>query len=213
MKPDYKTISILGDSIANGYFDLGTNGWVNRLIAKLQAKKPYGFYCRNFAVSGDRIPECLSRFRSEVVSNPGDPGDPLIIACGVNDLSRWGTRDSELSISPPVRLNYWNKLLSDAKKFFDRIYICEILPVDESRVPAREDDYGLKQYYRNDDIAAYNTELAKLAKKYGVTYISFSQELQNIDWNNHLFDDVHPNEKGHAFIAEHIYSVISKDLL
>ena len=209
-KHQYKTISVIGDSIANGYFDLGMMGWVARTIQKLQADENYGIYARNFAVSGDRIIDCLHRFRSQVVSNPGDC---LVIACGSNDIARWGTRESERSLSEAVRLETWDKLLTEARRIFTKIYILQIMPVDESRIPIRQNIFGQNQYYRNDDIASYNELLKEIATRFDCQYVSFDDLLASVHWPDHLFDDIHPNEKGHELVATRMYDILKKDLL
>ncbi len=209
--PEYKVISVVGDSIANGFFDLGELGWVPRLVKALQKAKPQGFYVRNSAVSGDRTPDCLARFRSQVVSNPGDV---LIIACGVNDLARWGGRDEPQSIAPPVCLKAWQDLLLEAKRVFNnRIYVAELLPVYEERIPARENDFGDQQFYRNDDIEAYNVRIKEMCTKHNVTFVSFKDALKEMDWNQCLTDDVHPNSEGHKLIADVMHHSLAKDLV
>lgn len=209
-KPIYKTISVLGASITNGYFDSGNLGWVTRLGQKLQEDKPGQFFIRNFAVSGDRIPDCLARFRSQVLSNPGDC---LIIACGSNDIARWGARDAPTSLSHEFRQEIWSSFLREAKQLFDFVYVCQVLPVDESKVPARQNDQGLDQFYRNDDVDLYNDLIQKLCVQYDCSYINFSRALKDVDWNALLFDDVHPNKDGHAFISRFVYQAVNRDLL
>jgi len=209
-EPDYKTFSVIGDSIANGYFDLKNTGWVGRTVQKLQNDKNYGFYARNFAVSGDRITDCLQRFRSQVVSNPGDC---LIVTCGGNDIARWGSRNSEHSLSLSIRLECWDALLTEAKRVFSKIYVSQLLPVNEQKVPARKDNYGMDQFYRNDDISEYNGHLKKLCSKYSCDFVTYDDALKSVDWNNCLYDDVHPNEKGHKLIAQRMYEVLKKDFI
>ena len=209
-EPDYKILSVIGDSIANGYFDLKNTGWVGRTIQKLQNDKNYGFYARNFAVSGDRITDCLQRFRSQVVSNPGDC---LIVECGVNDIARWDSRDSEHSLSLSFRLECWDALLTEAKRIFSKIYVLQILPVNEQKRFIRDHDYELAWFYRNDDISEYNDHLRKLCLKYSCDFITYDDALKSVDWNSCLYDDVHPNEKGHELIAQRMYEVLKKDFI
>ncbi|MFH1158491.1 MAG: GDSL-type esterase/lipase family protein [Pseudomonadota bacterium] len=208
--PDYKILSVIGDSIANGYFDLKNTGWVGRTVQKLQNDGPYGFYARNFAVSGDRIIDCLQRFRSQVVSNPGDC---LIVACGVNDIARWGSRDSEYSLALSFRLECWEALLTEAKRVFSRIYVSQILPVNEQKASVRTD--GSNQFYicSNDDISEYNGHLKNLCSKYSCDFVTYDDALKSVDWNGCLFDDVHPNEKGHELIAQRMYEILKKDFI
>lgn len=208
-KPTCKTISVLGDSIANGYFDQDNLGWVVRLGQKLQDNNPGSTYIRNFAVAGDHITDCLARHRSQVVSNPGDC---LVIACGANDMARWGNRDSPSSLSLAFCIKTWNELLIEAKEFFDLIYVCQILPVDETKIPARENEQGLDQFYRNDDISEYNEALKTLCSDHACHFVDFSSDLTKINWDNFLFDDIHPNAKGHKLIAERMYIEV-KDML
>ena len=209
-RDEYRTISVIGDSIANGYFDKGNLGWVTRLGQKLQQDKPGRIYIRNAAVSGDCTTDCLARLRSQVVSNPGDC---LIIACGVNDLSRWGGRDASTSLSGEFCKEIWTYLLQEARYLCALVYVCQILPVDESEVPYRQNDLGFDHYYRNDDIDAYNAQIKKLSEQFGCPYIEFTDMLKGRDWNDYLFDEVHPNHEGHEFIAQTVYSFVKDDVL
>lgn len=206
----YKTISVLGASITNGYFDDEQLGWPYRVVQKLQQDRPHGFYIRNFAVSGDRIVNCLERFRSQVVSNPGDA---LIIACGTNDLARWGSREAPNSLSLSLRVETWVKLLTEAQRLFCNIYVLSVLPVREDRVPARQNDEGEDQYYRNDDIAAYNATIKALCARFSCRFIDITATLDPKAWRDCLFDDVHPNAQGHALIADTVYAQIKGDLI
>lgn len=209
-EPDYKTLSVIGDSIANGFYDSENTGWVGRTVQKLQNDKNYGFYVRNFAVSGDCINDCLQRFRSQVVS---DPSDCLIIACGVNDIARWGSRKCEHTLSLSFRLKCWDALLTEAKRVFSKIYVLQILPVNEQKGSVREDDYGMDQFYRNDDISGYNDHLKNLCSKYSCRFVPYDDLLKSVDWNDCLYDDVHPNEKGHELIAQRMYEILKKDFI
>lgn len=210
VEPDYKVISVIGDSIAAGYFDRTSSGWVNSIIKRLDKDIVDGIYTRNFAVPGHRTLDCLSMFRSQVVPLPGDA---LIIACGINDLARWGDRESVQSIAPSVCMEAWQALLTEAKRIFEHIFVVEILPVYEERIPARENDFGDLQFYRNDDIDAYNKKIQKMCAKHQVSFISFKETLRQTDWNKCLFDDVHPNAEGHKIIADVMYQAVAKEML
>ena len=52
MRPAFKNILVLGDSIADGFYDDRGLGWVGRLEEKLHEKKPMGFGFQNFLSFG-----------------------------------------------------------------------------------------------------------------------------------------------------------------
>jgi len=137
----------------------------------------------------------------------------LIVACGSNDVARWGGRESPPSLSLAFRMETWSKLIEEAKRIFDLIYVCQVLPVDESKVPARKNEQGLDQFYRNDAINEYNSALKNLCSDHACRFVDFTAMLEANDWKACLFDDVHPNAEGHELISRRMFKELEAALL
>ena len=210
MAHDYKIIAVLGDSVADGYYDGCGKGWVGRLEEKLHAVKPCGVGFNNFAVSGDRICDVWHRLGGMVMKNEAEI---LLIAVGVNDTYRFGGRDAAPCMSMELRRHYWHKTLMLAKRLIPQIYVFGLLPVNEAKIPARTDDFGTPMFYRNDDIEAYNGQIESWCKNLGVSFISFHERFKNAGYAALLDDDVHPDTKGHELISEWAFEELRDSLL
>ena len=71
----YKSIAVIGDSVANGYWDQPFEGWVARTVKKLSADRPYETGLANFAVDGDRVCDMYHRFCSNDAIRKLDEGE------------------------------------------------------------------------------------------------------------------------------------------
>lgn len=208
MADDYKTISVIGDSIAQGYFDQGHVGWVGRLLTKLQNSQPYGWYVRNFAVSGDQTVDCLFRLRVNVASNPGDV---LIVACGVNDLIRYQNPDSAPQVGPDVCAYRWRQLLTEAKRLGGQIVVVGMIPVDEDKQTTESSQAETGFLYNfNSDIQAYNAQIKSLCDRFGVPFVPLFDGMVAAGHAAMLHDSSHPNEIGHEWMAQQLFDFFQK---
>lgn len=194
---DYKTVAVLGDSISNGYFDEEGLGWIARFSRKLNTEKPNGFFFCNHAVAGDRICDVYHRLGALVAKN--EP-DIIFIAVGVNDTYRFGTRDAAPAMAIELRRAYWTRTLDAALHLTPRVYVFLPLPVEESRVPARTDDFGVPMFYRNDDVKAYGAEIRGWAQARNVRVLDFHESFAG--HTARFADDVHPAAEGHEYLAQ-----------
>jgi len=208
MEPDYQTIVFLGDSITDGYFD-PAGGWAARFIQKLNTDKPHSFYANNFAVSGDRITDVWHRLASQIVTIQPDI---LMIAGGVNDLTRIGTPEAPLSLAPLYRAEMWENVLGLAKNIVPEIYVFDILPVVENRMPGTG-AYDQNIYYFNSDIRAYNEEIKAWCTKHKIPFIERFKKLEEQDVVALMFDQSHPNEDGHSLLADLAYDALTPHLM
>ncbi len=201
----YKSIAVVGDSIANGYWDQPFEGWVARTVKKLSADRPYEIGLANFAVDGDRICDMYHRFCSNVISMQSK--DVLWIVATANDLIRWHTPTAQLDISPVMREEYWLRLLETAQKIFPQIFIFGIDCADETRNPSvGVNDW--KYYTLNQDIRDYNRQIENIAKKFNIPFLNTYAVTEKMDWPSMLHDGAHPNADGHAFLADLAYQFL-----
>lgn len=204
----YKTIAVLGDSISNGYFDEEGLGWIARLSRKLNAEKPNGFFFCNHAISGDTIQDIYYRLGALLVKNDTDI---VFIAVGVNDTYRFGSREAPPAMALELRREYWTRTLEAALRLTPEVYVFLPLPVEESRVPARTDDFGTPMFYRNDDIKAYGAEIRNWAQALNVKVFDFYEPFFGL---TALYaDDVHPAAEGHETLACLAFDALRGNLL
>ncbi len=193
-------IAVLGDSISNGYYDESGRGWVVRLCEKLNADHPNTCFIRNHAVSGDGIADVKYRLFGAVERDP----QFLFIAVGVNDIQMYPDRDGDI-LPLAFRRVLWFDVLKKAKKLVPQVIVFGLLPVDESRIPARYNEWGEGQFYRNDYIIAYNQHISAWCAESDVPFFNFFDRFMAAGHVDLLADDVHPNGHGHALLAEWAY--------
>lgn len=203
-----KSIAVLGDSIANGCSDEEGLGWIPRLSLLLNADNPNGYFFRNQAVPADRIYDVKYRLFGAIERNP----DVLFIAVGVNDTQIFGNKENSMALSREVRCDLWRELLAFSKKNVPNIFVFGLLPANEARVPARFNDNGSPQIYRNDYISEYNKEIGRYCAEFGIQFVDFFDRFLSIGYTEFLADDVHPNAKGHKLIAEWAYEIVKGKL-
>jgi lysophospholipase L1-like esterase len=203
----YRVIGVLGDSIADGYWDEEGLGWFGRLRMKIAKAYPYKFGFNNQAVSGDRCTDVLNRLRSEIISREVDI---LLIAVGVNDGIRWDTREYPMAISEGMQFEVWQNILATAKKNINRVVVCSPIPVDENKMPFTG-AMDRKIWFLNKDIEAYNQRLAQWCSEAGILFIDLYSKWQKLNVADHLYDGAHPNAKGHEAIADQVFEKLKKN--
>jgi len=202
----YRVLAVLGDSIADGYWDEEGLGWFGRLQAKIAKNYPYKFGFNNHAVSGDRCTDVFHRLNNEILSKEVDI---LLVAVGVNDLIRWGSTEAPTALSEGMQFETWQRILLTAKRNISRIIVVGVLPVDESELPFSGAG-GLPVWFLNKDIEAYNGRLTKWCDDAGVAFVDMYSQWQKLNVPDYLHDDVHPNAKGHQLIAERAFDELEK---
>lgn len=164
----------------------------------------FGF--NNQSQDGDRIPDALHRFHSEILTRDIDV---LIIAVGCNDLIRWDSPDEPMDISKGAREEYWTKLMLAAKKNIKEILVVNILPKNEAKYPSKG-WFDRDLYETNKDVEEYNVYLKKLCQTHGVEFLESYDEWKAKDLNEYYYDTGHPTKKGHIFYAETVYNKLKQ---
>lgn len=195
---NYKSVSFLGTSISNGYFDEdGSGGWVARLFKKLNTDKPGGYYLCNLARSGDRSYDYWHRLCGEAIPRQTDV---LMIEVSCNDVIRFHKPNAPIIMSIEVQEELWINILTTAKKNFGEIYVFSGFPVNETHMPAIV--YNDWPYYNfNSDMIVTNTLIEKLCKGHNIPYIDQFSDLNVPAYLDNLPDGSHPNSTGHEFAA------------
>lgn len=197
----YKTVTFIGTSITQGFYDHTGAGWFVRLIEKLNSEKPASYYLSNLAQSGDRSYDFLHRLCGEAIQRQSDS---LIIEVSCNDIIRQGSPDAECDLSVGLRHELWNSIIRLAKKNFSEIYITSGLPQNEPRMAqTRTPDWNV--WYKNEDIIAYNAMIENLCAAHNIPFINLFSMLNSQTYLDTLDDAVHLNTDGHIMIADAAY--------
>lgn len=189
-------VLVFGDSVAQGMWD-GAGGWVQRVRTYYdrQHVQTWGDEPEiiNVSVSGDRVNDLLLRMNQEVEARKWfkEPFG-LVIAVGINDAA--------LEHGKPVSdIKHFYKQLAElykqAAKLSQHVLIVGLTTVDESTDVASDPAYA----YTNQRITEYNTAIREVAEDCKLLYAPLDEKTTE----PHLLSDgLHPNDMGHARIAE-----------
>ena len=200
-----KNIGIIGDSIAHGYYDEESSGWVSRL-ANLILKDHKGEYMfNNLAQSGDNIADATNRAVFEVLSRHFDL---IIINIGINDIRRRENSNLTLDFSEGARIMYWNRLLDILEQTHAAIVVTDLIPIIEGRYTVEA-----ALIRRNTDVIRYNEIISQICKERHIYFFAQSTKWQTRNIEQLYKDATHPNTKGHQLIAEDVYTYLKEQQL
>lgn len=183
-------ILFLGDSLTEGYGVSREKSFPTRVVEKLNAR----FVVRKMArrvepiyggVSGSTSASALSRLRWFLKSKP----KILFLAMGANDgLRGLPVKELEKNLDATIQL---------AQKEGVTVILAGM------KLPP---NYGKK------NAAEFEAVYPRLAKKYHLTLVPFLLSDVGGEKDLNIEDGIHPNEKGHAKIAEDIFPYLEKVL-
>jgi len=200
-----KSIGIIGDSIAHGFYDEEESGWVSRL-AHLILKDHKGEYVfNNLSQAGDNVADAANRATFEVLSRHFDL---IIVNIGINDLRRRENSNLELDFSKGARIMYWHKLLDTLSLTGAKIIVADLLPIIEGRYTVEAN-----LLRRNTDVIRYNEIIFEICKERNILFFKQSALWKTRNLEQLYTDALHPNAKGHQIIAEDIYAFLSANKL
>lgn len=203
----FRVIGLLGDSIANGYWD-DCGGWFGRLQGKMSEECPLQYGFNNMAQDGDRICDVFHRLGGETLTRYIDT---LLIAVGVNDIIRPYRADAPFDMSEHLREEYWCRVLDLASRAVNKTIVIGMLPVRENCYP--DQDWSDKPIYtHNCDIEEYNALIEKLCNQRKVDFYNPYNNWQKYCLDNLYQDACHPNTLGHSKLAEEIFAYLKEKL-
>ena len=172
-----KKLLVIGDSLTEGYGVARENAYPAQLEKKIKAEKK-DWTVINAGVSGSTSASAVSRLKWQLKSKP----DLIILALGSNDGLRGLTTDElEKNLSVAVEL------------------------AQKEKIPVVLAGMQMPPNYSKDYTDKFKNVFPRIAKKYGLKLIAFL--LQDVAGKPELNqpDGIHPNEKGHILIANHLY--------
>jgi lysophospholipase L1-like esterase len=196
-------VLVFGASVTQGFWDT-EGGWVQRLRKYYDEKQvkdwsqeiPTVF---NLGVSGDSTTEILKRLENETTARQSDRGLAFIFSVGINDSFETG--DGEINLTPEQYAANYEKIITIASKYSDKIMLLGLQYCDEARTKPVA---WANIHYRNERIKTFDSIAESLANKLGVSYLSifdiFKEKFEN--GQNIYQDGLHPNNEGHQLIFE-----------
>lgn len=178
---DISTIVAFGDSIVEGY--MASQGWPDRLGKSLAARYP-GVKVINAGHSGDTAADGLKRLEKDVISH--EP-DLVLVAFGLNDMKD--------SIPPDRFRKNMEGILAGLRS-----------------IGARPAFLTTTRLARGAGLVAdpgpYNDVIRELAGEEKVFLVDVFEEFSGLNNEQNLLDVAHPNDRGHAKLAEIIERVL-----
>lgn len=204
---------IFGDSITSGFWD-EEGGWAIRIQRKVNEKqlecgKPFKDYNMTYVrgVSGDTTRDLKQRIEDDIQTVNRKDNMTAVINIGFND-SIMEEKGNRVPLEE-TRKNL-GEILDNCERIFDQTILVGITPVDESKTNPLPNEPDCS--YLNSEVKRYEDEVKKIAEERGLKFIPLFDKLDGEDWNEKLYDGVHPNTEGHREIFEEVRRPIFEDL-
>lgn len=178
-----QTLVFLGDSLTEGYGIDPDKAYPRLVEEKFHQSGRKEIKCINAGISGSTTASASSRLEWFFKAKPSH----LIIALGAND-GRRGVKVAESKKNLKA-------IIGKAQKAELSVFLAEM------KLP-----YNYGEKYRQEFEKMYQ----ELAKEFKIEMIPFI--LQNVATKKelNLADTIHPNEKGHAVIAQEVYEFLKE---
>lgn len=196
-----KSIGMIGDSIAHGYYDEQNLGYFTRLAQKILSIHSGEYVFNNMSQSGDNVADATNRAIHEVLSRNFDL---ILVNIGINDLRRRKDSDLQLDFSEGARRMYWNKLLDMLALAKAKVVVLDLTPVIEERY---SEQATLIRY--NADVEKYNEIIKEICNNHNIAFFSRYSLWKKRELKDLYKDATHPNAKGHQIMADEIYNYLT----
>lgn len=179
-----KKMVIVGDSLTEGYGVAREAAYPALLEVKLHAHG-YRWDVVNAGVSGSTTASAVSRIKWLSRTHP----DMILLALGAND----GLRGLKVSESE--------------KNLAKAIALCQ-----QEKIKVALIGLYMPPNYGKDYATKFKKMFSDLAGRYHIPLMPFLLDKVGGDPKLNQADGIHPNEKGHEIIAEHLYQFIKDKL-
>ena len=198
-----KNILVFGASTVWGSWD-SKGGWVQRTRTYLENKilskeQRCTLKIYNLGVSGNTTKHLLERFEFETKQRLKKGGETVFIFS-------IGTNDGVMGLSLEESRKNLEKLAELARKYSDKIIFVGLNSIDESKT--NPISWNKNIFYKNKTLEENNNLMKYIAEKEKLIFIDVFNLLDPKD----LHDGLHPNDEGHAKIADKVQEVLLKIL-
>lgn len=211
-------ILVFGDSITDGSSD-SKGGWADRLKRFFWLKNIRGdivgnefYWLYNLGISGNMTNDVLRRIEVESLARKvenNSKGVVFVFAVGINDSALEGATNLSPRVNMEQFAKSYEKLVTFAKKYTDKMLCVGITPVDEQRTKPIYDVF----WYKNDRIQLFNSIIEKIASKRKADFIELYRPFfEETNFKNMLSDGLQPNDRGHEWMYEYIKPHVLKVL-
>ncbi len=204
-------IVCFGDSITWGAWD-SQGGWVTRLRKKtdqicIQSGIEKFILLYNLGISSDTSERVLARMQLEISARALEEGDfAFLVSLGTND-STWLRHEQRYRIELEQFTRNMTDIVTVAKQYSDQIALIGSTGVDETKTRPYSWDASVES--SNVDIQRYDKASEGVAAQTGVAFIPIFDAFMANDPVSMLLDGVHPNDRGHEFLANRIWPTVS----
>lgn len=210
-------IFIIGSSSVYGV-GAKHGGWAD-LIKQALHQKMYGadgigekYEIYNFGKSGAKIEFAKGLFPTLMKEYGRDGKKITIVSIGGNN-SKAESEPTNYASTPEEYEAQMTELLDLLKQHSDAVIAVGSGFVDESKTnPKHNPLTGGKSYFTNERRKMFEQRWEKLCEQKGIEFVSVS--LSEDEWqSDYLYEDgLHPNQKGHQYIADRVIEVLEKEL-
>ena len=190
-------VAAIGDSLIEGKSASNEIGWVSLLVKHLERKRKIVFL--NTGKGGNTSVKVAARLAEDCLDH--DP-DLIILGYGVNDSRhRPSLGRSEVEIEEFSKTTE-EMFTNITQRSSAMVLVSGLVPVQDEMV----DPYKEDKHYRRTLQVPYDNALKQLSKKYGYLFLDVFPKWISRGEDfiaSHLADGLHPNDKGHQFIADH----------
>ena len=205
-------IFCFGDSITYGAWDVANSGWAQKLRIYLDKKQEEDsslyFLTYNLGICGETTDGLANRFLSEVkarIKREKLEENVFIFAYGTNDAA-FIPSQNDFYVNLENFKNNLKSTIDQAKNFSNKIFILNIIPVNEELTahPIDKDKSRLNKY-----IETYNKSIRETVDDASIYFIDVNSAFMNNNYKNLLCEDgLHPNEIGHEVIFNELIKII-----
>lgn len=209
IRPMSTRILVFGDSIVYGAWDTA-GGWVERIKAAMHLRTVESagstkVQVLNMGVGGDSSTKLLARLEHDITSRHSASWPfAFVFSFGANDER---TKDGIVETTIKQFETNVKEIIDLARQYSDRILFLGIVPLAQSLVTFKDQEYSDERIRHYDDILQRVVEDAGL--RYVPLRLTFASHSADILY---AYDNIHCNDKGHALIADVVLPVLDNML-
>lgn len=197
-------VIFFGASVTQGVGD-AAGGWVDRLKGEIH-KKMYAenmgeiFGIFNLGVSGNTAEDLLKRMPTEIEARKRKE-EPfvLVISVGTNDSKATGKPENTIQTPAGFKENL-QAIIKLARGYTDKILFVGLWPTDDTKTQPKG-----ASYFWQERVRMFDRVMSETALQNNIQKVEIFDDFLKQDWRAMLFaDGLHPNSRGHQWIADRV---------